>query len=65
MQIYRADLHIHTLLSPCGSLDMDPDTIVQKAQQKGLDIIGITDHNHTGHCRLVSEIASEKGIFVL
>ncbi len=65
MQKYRADLHIHTLLSPCGSLDMDPDTIVNTAQQKGLDIIGITDHNHTGHCRLTSEIASEKGIFVL
>jgi PHP family Zn ribbon phosphoesterase len=65
MQKYRADLHIHTLLSPCGSLDMDPDTIVTIAQSKGLDIIGITDHNHTGHCRLASEIASEKGIFVL
>lgn len=65
MQKYRADLHIHTLLSPCGSLDMDPDTIVKTAQLQGLDIIGITDHNHTGHCRLAREIASEKGIFVL
>lgn len=65
MNQYRADLHIHTVLSPCGSLDMDPETIVDKAREKGLAIIGITDHNHTGHCRLIKEIAKEKGIFVL
>ncbi len=65
MKIFRADLHIHTVLSPCGDLDMSPVNIVSEAAQKGLDIIGITDHNTTRHCRLISKIAGEKGIFVM
>ena len=65
MKEYRADLHIHTVLSPCGSLDMSPALIVKKAAEKKLDIIGITDHNSTLHCKLVEQLAQEAGIFVL
>lgn len=62
---YKADLHIHTVLSPCGDLDMSPVNVVNTAAEKGLDIIGITDHNTTRHCELVKELGKEKGIFVL
>ena len=65
MKTFRADLHIHTVLSPCGSLEMSPGRIVDEALLKGIDIIGITDHNTTRHCRLVSDLAARKGIFVL
>ncbi len=65
MNIFRADLHIHTLLSPCGHLDMSPENIVLQAKMKELDIIGITDHNSTRHCDLVSSIAAARGIFVM
>ena len=65
MNSYRADLHIHTVLSPCGSLDMSPIKIIEKARVKGLDIIGITDHNSTRHCKLIDKLASKEGIFVL
>jgi 3',5'-nucleoside bisphosphate phosphatase len=65
MKIFRADLHIHTVLSPCGDLDMSPVNIVSEAAQKGLAIIGITDHNTTRHCSLISKLAVEKGIFVM
>jgi PHP family Zn ribbon phosphoesterase len=65
MKVHRADLHIHTVLSPCGDLEMSPVNIVRKAAQIGLDIIAITDHNHTGHNRLVREIGEEKGIYVV
>jgi PHP family Zn ribbon phosphoesterase len=65
MKSFRADLHIHTVLSPCGDLDMSPRNIVNEAKKKGLDIIGITDHNTTLHCGLMSKLAEEKGIFVL
>jgi PHP family Zn ribbon phosphoesterase len=65
MKVLRADLHIHTVLSPCGDLDMSPVNIVSAAEQKGLDIIGITDHNTTRHCDITSAIAEEKGIFVM
>ena len=65
MKTFRADLHIHTVLSPCGDLEMSPRNIVKEAERKGLDIIGITDHNTTRHCRLVKRLAEEKGIFVM
>ena len=65
MKLFRADLHIHTTLSPCGDLDMHPARIVTRAAAMGLDIIGITDHNTTRHCELASKLAAEKGITVL
>jgi predicted metal-dependent phosphoesterase TrpH len=65
MKIFRVDIHIHSVLSPCGDLDMSPVNIVSEAEAMGLDIIGITDHNSTRHCSLISILAANKGIFVL
>ena len=63
--LLRADLHIHTLLSPCGSLEMSPDRIVREAKKRGLDIIGITDHNTTRQCREVVRIGEAEGLKVI
>jgi PHP family Zn ribbon phosphoesterase len=65
MKIYKADLHIHTVLSPCGDLEMSPAKIVRVAKQMKLDVIGITDHNSTRHCKLIQKLAASEGIFVL
>ena len=65
MQKFKADLHIHTVLSPCADLEMSPKNIVRKAFEKGLNIIGITDHNSTLQCKTVKKIASDYGIMVL
>ncbi len=65
MQKYSADLHVHTVLSPCGDLDMSPANIVEAAARKRIDILGIADHNHTKHCALIRKMAEQKGIFVL
>ncbi len=65
MNSYRADLHIHTVLSPCGDLEMSPRNIVEKAAQKGLDVIAICDHNHTGHARLTRRLGQALGIWVV
>ncbi|WP_346857028.1 PHP domain-containing protein [uncultured Draconibacterium sp.] len=64
MQV-RADLHIHTVLSPCADLEMAPAKIVEKAKKANLQIIGITDHNSTKNVKAVKKIASKEGIFVL
>ncbi|MCK9208038.1 MAG: PHP domain-containing protein [Salinivirgaceae bacterium] len=64
-QTYRADLHIHTLLSPCGDLEMSPFGIVDEACKKGLDIIGITDHNTTRQAPLIQKLGHERGLYVL
>ena len=65
MKIFRADLHIHSVLSPCGDLEMSPANIISEAKARGLDIIGITDHNTTRHCSLIKKLAAESGIFVM
>jgi len=55
----KADLHIHTCLSPCGDMDMMPAMIVEKARSKGLDVIGICDHNSSENVVAVKK-AGEK-----
>ena len=65
MNKFRADLHIHTLLSPCADLEMTPANIVAKAKESGLEIIGITDHNSTKNALIVKKLAQNEGIFVL
>ena len=65
MKTIRADLHIHTLLSPCGDLEMSPANIVRMAKDKQIDMIAITDHNSTKHCKLTRQIGLREGISVL
>ena len=49
MKSFRADLHIHTGLSPCASDEMTPPAIVQAAVDRGLSMIAICDHNSAGN----------------
>jgi PHP family Zn ribbon phosphoesterase len=42
---FVADLHVHTLLSPCAAVEMTPRNIVWHAEKYGIDIVAITDHN--------------------
>ena len=65
MKAYRADLHIHTVLSPCGDLEMSPGMIISRAKEMQLDIIGITDHNSTRQCSVVKQLGALSGIVVL
>lgn len=65
MNSFRADMHVHTVLSPCGDLEMSPAAIVETAARRGIDILGIADHNSTKHGPLISKLARNKGIFVL
>lgn len=65
MNAWKADLHIHTVLSPCGDLDMSPARIIEQAKARQLDIIGITDHNSTRQCRLIRDMAKKQNLTVL
>jgi 3',5'-nucleoside bisphosphate phosphatase len=58
MRAYRADLHVHTVLSACAEIEMIPPLIVEEALLKGLDIIAITDHNATSNAMAVREAAA-------
>ena len=62
---FKADLHIHTCLSPCAELDMTPSFIVQAASEKGIDIIAITDHNSSENITAAQKCAEQHNITVL
>jgi PHP family Zn ribbon phosphoesterase len=65
LTVFSCDLHIHSALSPCGSLEMSPRNVVKRAQESGLDIIAITDHNMAENSLYARQIAQETGTVVL
>jgi hypothetical protein len=62
MRLFRADLHIHTCLSPCAELDMTPRTVVREALRAGLDIIAVCDHNSGENVPAVARLARAAGM---
>lgn len=65
LKIFNCDLHIHTCLSPCAELDMHPQALVQRALEKKLDIIAISDHNASANVPYVMAAAAGKNIQVI
>ncbi len=65
MPIYRAELHVHTVLSPCAGVEMIPPVIVESALQKNINLIAITDHNATANIGAVMEASKGTGLTVL
>ncbi len=64
MKNYRADLHIHSCLSPCAELEMSPRNIIRSAEQSGMDIIGICDHNSCENVPYIMKSAENTAIKV-
>lgn len=60
-----ADLHIHSTLSPCSSLEMSPAAIIRRARELGLDVIAVTDHNSMANCFQAAAIGARSGLAVL
>lgn len=65
MNRFRADLHVHTVLSPCADVEMIPPLIVQAALERQIDLIAITDHNASANVEAVQKAASGSGLTVL
>jgi len=61
----RADLHVHTVLSPCADVEMIPPLIVQHAVEHGIGLIAITDHNATANIAAVQEAARGTDLVIL
>ncbi len=62
---FRADLHVHTVLSPCAEIEMLPPLVVQAALEKGIQIIAVTDHNATANIRAVQQAAEGSDLVVI
>ena len=65
MKNFRADLHVHTVLSPCADVAMIPPLIVQSALEHKIDMIAITDHNSSANVRSVQKAAEGTNLTVL
>lgn len=60
-----ADLHIHSTLSPCASLEMSPAAIVRRARELALDLIAVTDHNSMENSFVTASLGAKMGLRVL
>ncbi|MGZ3494469.1 MAG: PHP domain-containing protein [Thermodesulfobacteriota bacterium] len=65
LRTIRADLHIHSCLSPCGDEEMRPHAVVKQALAMGLDMIAICDHNSAENVSSFMGVGLEKGLTVL
>ena len=65
MRKVRADLHVHTCLSPCADDQMESIAIVQQAKQTGLDVIGICDHNSCENVGAMMKAGEREGLTVI
>lgn len=65
MKTFRADLHVHTVLSPCAEVEMIPPLIVQEALERHIDIIAVTDHNASANVGAVQLAAEGTGLTVI
>lgn len=58
----RADLHNHSCLSPCGSLDNSPIRLVKRAAELGTNLLALTDHNSTRNTPAFAEACRRFGV---
>lgn len=65
MRKVRADLHLHTCLSPCADDQMQATAIVKQARKMGLDMIGICDHNSAENVAAVVKAGLREGLSVV
>lgn len=65
LRTFRADLHVHTCLSPCAALEMSPRAIVARALAQGIDMLGITDHNSAENVPALLKAAASTRLAVL
>jgi hypothetical protein len=62
---FRAEFHIHSVLSADADLTMIPPLILQKAQDDDIRLIAITDHNASANVPAMLSAAAGTGITVL
>lgn len=65
MKTLRADLHVHTCLSPCADKGMSPAGVVREAKEKQLDVIAICDHNSAENVEAACRVAERMDITVI
>ena len=65
MKTFIAELHSHTVLSPCAEVEMIPPLIVQMALKRGINLIAVTYHNASANIEAVQKAARGTDLTVL
>ncbi|MCL2127198.1 MAG: PHP domain-containing protein [Treponema sp.] len=60
--VLLADLHNHSCLSPCGSLEMSPRLILEAAAAINIRVMALTDHNSSLNCPAFAKLCPQHGI---
>ena len=65
LETFVAELHLHTVVSPCAAVEMIPPLIVREAVERGINLLAVTDHNTTANVEAVQKAAAGTGLTVL
>ncbi|HOX48075.1 MAG TPA: PHP domain-containing protein [Spirochaetia bacterium] len=57
-----ADLHNHSCLSPCASLELSPSLLARLARERGLGLLALTDHNAALNCPAFGAACRREGL---
>lgn len=61
----KFDLHVHSCLSPCASLEMSPGEIAARALSAGMGGMALTDHNSAMNTPAMARRAHDAGLACL
>lgn len=63
--VLTADFHNHSCLSPCGSLELSPRVLVDRARERGVGVLALTDHNSARNTPAFEALCRGAGIVAL
>ncbi len=61
---FRVDLHLHTVLSPCGELEMGAPEIAAACREQGIALCAVTDHNAADNVPAVQAAAQGNPVVI-
>jgi 3',5'-nucleoside bisphosphate phosphatase len=59
--LIKADVHLHTCLSPCAEVTQSPKRVLEKVNGNKFDLIFITDHNSIANAKAAMEAGKTYG----
>lgn len=63
--VLNADFHNHSCLSPCGSLELSPSVLVERAVRRGVRVLALSDHNSARNTPAFEALAAAAGMVAL
>lgn len=65
MEKVKSDLHLHSVLSPCGDLLITPGEIVKRAKENNIKVLALTDHNSAENAEVFEYYCEKNNILFI